>query len=237
MRLPALIIAALAFILLSGCISFGERMGNGTGNDSANATIPPAGNVTENQSGNISGNATNQTPPVPPPKLYERYMAKGFSFEYPINMTIQESRSSYGGIFTGTHEFDGQTGEIVIVSYVNVTSVYGVNKEAILKAQPTKAASDFLIADKRSDPAGSLLSGAYEVGEIATFGVARDGHAAESPFKIRFGGSNKTYAGYALDIYVPERSLLAKVRIVALDSAKAKAIRDNFLLSFRIESQ
>jgi hypothetical protein len=107
----------------------------------------------------------------------------------------------------------------------------------LLKANPTKAASDFLAADKRTDPAGSFLSSAYETGEITTFSVARDGHVAEAEFKIRFGGSNKSYTGYAMDIYVPERSLLAKVRIIGLDADKATAIRDNFLLSFRMEAQ
>jgi len=239
MRILAFIAVLLPLALLLGCISFGERMGNGTDNASANTTEQPdgAGNQTQNQTGmNGTQNTTNQTAPPEPPKLYERYMARGFSFEYPFNMTTQESRSSYGGIFTGTHEFGGQTGEIVVVSYVNITSVYGKNKEELLKDNPTKTASDFLLQDKESDPAGSFLSSAYDVEEISTFGVARDGFVAEAPFLIRFGGSNKSYTGYAMDIYVPERSLLAKVRIIALDSGKAEAMRDNFLLSFRIEA-
>jgi hypothetical protein len=239
MRALPFIAAILPFILLLGCISLGEQMGNSTNTNATNTTeAPPAsGNGTQNQSGtNATQNATNQTIPEPP-KLYERYVAKGFSFEYPINMTTQESRGSYGGIFTGTHEFDGQTGEIILVSYINITSVYGLNKEEILKSNPTKSASDFLIQDKSADQAGSFLNNAYEVGEIGNFGVARDGYVAEAPFLIRFGGSNKTYTGYALDIYVPERSLLAKVRVIALDSDKAEAMYDNFLLSFRIEAQ
>jgi hypothetical protein len=233
------IAAILPFVLLLGCISMGEGLGNSTNlTNATNTTEPPpaGGNVTQNQSGtNATQNATNQTVPEPP-ELYERYIAKGFSFEYPINMTIQESRSSYGGIFTGTHEFGGQTGEILVVSYINITSVYGKNKEEILQSNPTKASSDFLIQDKKTDPAGSFLNNAYDVGEITNFGVARDGYVAEAPFLIRFGGSNRTYTGYAMDIYVPERSLLAKVRVIALDSDKAEAMYDNFLLSFRIEA-
>ncbi|MCI0503389.1 hypothetical protein L0Y65_01610 [Candidatus Micrarchaeota archaeon] len=236
MKFLAFIAAFVPLLVLIGCISFGERMGNGTGNESANTTVPPAGNVTENQTGNATQNDTNQTPPIPPPKLYERYMAKGFSFEYPINMSVQESRGSYGGIFTGTHQFDGQTGEMLVVSFVNTTSVFGPNREAILRNNPTKAASDFLQEDEVSDPAGSFLSSAYDVGELSNFGVARDGFVAEAPFKIRFSEGGKSYTGYAMDIYVPERSLLAKVRIIALDSGKAEDIRDNFLLSLRIES-
>jgi hypothetical protein len=238
MRILALL---LPFVLLLGCISLGERLNETNGTGQANTSTPNASiNATQNQTQNISLNATqnltNQTlPPPPPPKLYERYMAKGFNFEYPINMAIQESRSGYGGIFTGTHEIGGKTGEILIVSFINTTQVYGANKEALLQDNPTKSASDFLVQDKRSDPAGGLLQEAYQVGNISTYGLARDAYVAEAPFKIRFSGSNVSYSGYALSIYIPERSIHAKVRIVALDPDLASGIRDNLLLSFRIE--
>jgi hypothetical protein len=246
----AMFAVLLCAVLLSGCISMGQG-GNATANGTnatGNATgTPGESNASSGAAGGTNGsgagmngtgaNATNQTVVPEPPKLYERYAAKGFSFEYPINMTIQESKASYGGVFSGTHEFDGQTGEILVLSYVNVTSVYGTNKEAVLKANPTRSASDFLGSDKRLDPVGSFLSNAYETGEISTFSVARDGNVAEAGFKIRFSGSNKSYTGYAMDIYVPERSLLAKVRIIGLDADRATAIRDNFLLSFRMEAQ
>ncbi len=227
----------LPFVLLLGCISFSERLNetnttgptNATGpNTTMNETIPPQ---------NQTQNGTNETqpPPPPPPKLYERYLAKGFSFEYPINMATQESKSYYGGIFTGTHEIGGKTGEILIVSYINTTQVYGANKEALLQDNPTKTASDFLVQDKKDDPAGGLLRQAYYIGNISTYGLARDAYVAEAPFKIRFPGSNVSYSAYALSIYIPERSIHAKVRIVALDPDLAAIMKDNFLLSFRIE--
>ncbi|MFH0884377.1 MAG: hypothetical protein V1861_01565 [Candidatus Micrarchaeota archaeon] len=234
MRILALL---LPFVLLLGCISFSERLNETNGTGLANTTPP---NTTMNETNplqNQTQNNTNETqpPPPPPPKLYERYLAKGFNFEYPINMATQESTSGYGGIFTGTHEIGGKTGEILIVSYINTTQVYGANKEGLLQNNPTKAASDFLLQDEKSDPAGGLLQQAYEIGDISTYGLARDAYMAEAPFKIRFEGSNVTYSGYALSIYIPERSIHAKVRIVALDSDLSSGIRDNFLLSFRIE--
>jgi hypothetical protein len=239
MRILALM---LPFILLLGCISFSERLNETNGTGGANTTAPnsTAPNTTMNETippQNLTQNGTNETqpPPPPPPKLYERYMAKGFNFEYPINMATQESRSAYGGIFTGTHEIGGKTGEILIVSYINTTQVYGANKEGLLQDNPTKAASDFLVQDKKNDPAGGLLQQAYQIGNISTYGLARDAYVAEAPFKIRFGGSNVTYSGYALSIYIPERSIHAKVRIVALNPDLASGMRDNFLLSFRIE--
>lgn len=239
MRVLAFLSLLLPSMMLLGCISLGEKLDETNGTGPGNVT-PPANltditqNATQNAT-NVTQNGTNQTILEPPPKLYERYDAKGFNFEYPINMAIQESKSGYGGIFTGTHEIGGKTGEILIVSYINTTQVYGANKEAILRAEPTRAASDFLVQDERADPAGGLLQQAYLVGNLSTYGLARDAHVAEVPFKLRFSNSNVSYSGYALSIYIPERSVHAKVRIVALDPNLADGIRDNFLLSFRIQ--
>jgi hypothetical protein len=237
MRIIALLVAS---ILLLGCISFGERMSNDT-NGTGNATAPEANqsqntaqNASQDAGQNITQNETNQTL-IPPPKTHERYVAEGFSFEYPINMAAQQSNGSNGGIFSGTHNIDGRTGEMLIVTYINTSSVYGMNKEEIFRTNPTKTASDFLVEDKASDPAGNMLNKAFDVGNITTFGLARDAFGAQLPFKIRFGDSNITYTGYALSVYIPERSIHAKVRIVALDSGLAESMRDDFLLSFRID--
>ncbi|MEW6721965.1 MAG: hypothetical protein AB1324_01750 [Candidatus Micrarchaeota archaeon] len=225
-----IIIFLAAAALLLGCVTFGER-GNETGNATSNETppSPPEANMTN------TTNDTNITPPEPPPKIYERYTTPLFSFEYPIDMEVQTSNSTTGGIFTGTHVFDGQTGEIMIVTFTNTLKVYGENKDTIYKTDPTKAASDFLQQDKNDDDAGSLLDRAFETGSLKTFSVSRDGAAAEMPFKVRFSDSNRTYTGYAIDIYTPERSLLVKYRGIALDTTKAEAMRDNFLLTFRVE--
>lgn len=234
-----LLVALLMPLLLAGCISMGgEVLSNGTGsNVSGNQAAPPEGNASSGAVQNATANDTNVTvtAPEPPPAVYERQYSRGFSFEYPVNGSVQVSPGSYGGIFTFTHVASGQTAEILMVSNLNTTAVYGQNKDTILRADPTKAASDFLLQDEHDDPLGGLLESAYEVGEVKTFGIARDGFAAQAPFRIRFGNSNKSYSGHAISIYVPERSLHVKARIIALDSEKADSIRDNFLLSFRIE--
>ncbi|MFH0737644.1 MAG: hypothetical protein V1827_03755 [Candidatus Micrarchaeota archaeon] len=216
----------IAVILVTGCISLGERTIDQTGGD-ANQTAPPP--LTDT-------NLSNQTaPPPPPPSEWKRYTAMGFSFEHPEKMEVDRSTGNYGGIFSGTYAADGQTLEMLIVSYIDTKSAYGVNTDDIYKVNPTKAATDFLEQDMRDDPAGGILSSAYDVGDISTFTVARDGMAAESEFKLRFLGSDKTFYGYAIDIYVPERSLHIKTRVLALDYDRATALKDNFLLSLRLE--
>lgn len=206
MRLLYLILAGL---LVAGCIDLGER-GNQT-----NVSQP---NVT---------NITNDT--VPAPKEWTRYQASGFSFEYPSNMDVQESK----GIFTGTHTLKSGTGEMLVVVYVNTVETYGENRDKAMRETPSQAASDLLKEDLQDDPA-QLLDKAYEIGNITTYAISRDAQMAEVPFRIRFSDSETRYHGYALSLYAPERSLHAKIRIIAIDPSKAEAIRDNFLNSFRV---
>lgn len=223
------LIVLLLPLLLLGCISLGSRMANVSENETGGQE-PGAANATPPSTPNMT-NLTNQT--SPPPEPWERYNATGFSFEYPAGMALDTGL----GIFTGTRELQGQpgqTGEIMIVSYLNTTAVYGANRDASFRAAPSQAAADFLAQDRKNDPAG-VLQLAYEIGDMATFGIARDAFAAEVPFKVRFSPSGRTYSGYALDVYIPERSLHAKVRILAIDEDRAKDMRDRFLLGFRVE--
>lgn len=210
----------LAVLLLAaGCIGLGER------------TVPA-----DNMSGTEPPEENDTGIPEPALPIENRYQANGFSFTYPDGMDVEESRGSASGIFSGSKELvSGQTGEIFIVTYMDTEAVYGLNQDDIFKDDPTKAASDFLQADMEEDQAGGLLSSAYQVGEQSTFAIARDGAVAEVTFKIRFGDSNKSYSGYAMDIYIPERSLHVKMRALALDPQQAESIRDGFLLSFRLE--
>jgi len=213
------VIVLAALLLASGCISLGER------------TAPA-----DNLSGMESPEENDTGVPEPPPPVENRYQANGFSFTYPAGMDIEESKGSSSGIFSGSKQLvSGQTGEIFIVTYLDTEAVYGANQDDIFKDDPTKAASDFLQEDMEEDQAGGLLSSAYDVDEQSTFAIARDGAVAEATFKIRFGDSNKSYSGYAMDIYVPERSLHVKMRALALDPQQAESIRDGFLLSFRLE--
>ena len=226
MRLSPLFIALM---LVFGCISLGERTIDQTGGNTT-PPAPPLENLTDQS--NLS---EPPPPPPPPPSEWKRYSAMGFSFEHPDKMEVDRSTGNYGGIFSGTYAPEGQTLEMLIVSYIDTKAAYGENVDEIYQGNPTKAASDFLEQDMRDDTAGGILSSAYEAGDISTFTVARDGAAAESSFKLKFLGSDKSYTGYAIDIYVPERSLHIKSRILALDPDRATDLKDSFLLSFRLE--
>ncbi len=193
-------------LLVLGCLSPEER---------ANVT-----DVTDNVT------QANQTMPA----QWKRYNTTYLSFEHPANMEVQEA----SGIFTGTHDLDGQTAEILVVVYLDTYAAYGANKDRIFRQNPTKAASDFLIEDQEEDPA-QLLSEAYERGNISTFAISRGAFVAEVPFRIRFSSTGPRYTGHALSLYVPERSLHVKFRVIALDPEIAEDIRDRFLLSFMLE--
>jgi len=219
-------LALLVPLMLLGCITLGERMTNET-----NQTYPanesnPAVNGTTNE----TINQTNQTAPPP---AHSRFSASGFGFDYPINMDVDSEEASAGGVFTGVHSIDGRTAETLAVVYVNVTKAYGMNREAILLSDPTKAASDFLIQDRESDSMGFFMKASY-LGNITTFGIRRDVYAAQMPFTLMLN-SGTVFSGYAMSLYIPERSTLLNVRIIALDPAKAKQIRDDLLLSLRLE--
>jgi hypothetical protein len=178
---------------------------------------------------------TNLTPPAPPkPSPWKRFNSTDFSFEYPLDMEIQQSSSGKSGIFTGSHEENGQTYEIMVVTHLDTIATYGVNKDEVFRDNPNKAASDLLEQDRVSDPAG-ILDKAFEMGEITVFSLERAGYGARSEFKIKFGENGKTYRGHAVNLYVPERSLHVKMRVFALDPDKAEGIMENFLLTFRLE--
>lgn len=185
-------------------------------------------NVTQNNTTNITQSATNQTNQTMP-SPWQRYAAQTFSFEYPADMEPEASP----GIFTATSTLDGQTSEVLIVTWLNTSAVYGANQDEIFKDNPTKAASDLLSGDLVQDPAG-VLDRAYDVGGTSTFSISRDAYVAEVPFKMRFAGFTSAYTGRALNLYIPERSTLVRVRIMALDPAVAEAIRNHFLLSFKV---
>jgi hypothetical protein len=213
MRIAIIILAAL---LLLGCT--GER-GN-PANSTANATLNGSGNLTP---GNITAaNASG----------YATFTARSFSFDYPSDMAAKSSTGMHAGTFTGRHGLDGRTGELLAVVYANTSETYGVNADSEFKADPGLAANGFLEADKLNDSAG-YLQNAVDVGPTSMFARGRDVFIAEAPFTTKM--SNNTYAGYALSLYVPARSLQVQVRILALNPIIANEIMEEFLLSFRIE--
>jgi len=224
MKAIPLLALLLLVICLFGCI---ENRGQDA-SASGNVTNPANASVSANTT-NITTNATNTAPPA---SEWKRFNATAFSFEYPANMKIQ----TQPGIFTGIHELQGQpgqTGEVMVVLYFNTSAVYGPNRDKEFRDEPSRATSDFLNTDKANDSAG-ILSNAYSIGEMHTFAILENAFAAEVPFKTKFN-ANKTYEGYALDLYIPERSTHAKVRIFALDQERADAMERNFLLSLRPE--
>ena len=220
MRLTILFLISL---LLFGCI-----IGNGETNQTNDSVQSNDSNFVNDSTVNDT-NLTNQTEQNQT-KIFERYYTDEFSFEYPANMDLQTSPR----VFAGDHVINGETGEIMVVMFYNISSVYGPNQEKEFMETPSETATDFLYDDIEEDPV-QMLDSAEDVGDITEFAIVRDGYVSEVPFKIRFSETGKRYNGYALSIYVPERSLHIKVRIVALDSKLAENIKDNFILSFRME--
>jgi hypothetical protein len=72
------------------------------------------------------------------------------------------------------------------------------------------------------------------MGDISTFALSRDAYVAEMPFRVRMN-SGSVYTGYALGLYLPERSVMVDVRILALDQGIADSMEQQFLLGFRLE--
>jgi hypothetical protein len=202
----------MAAIMLFGCTEMPER---------SNET-----NVTENIT--TPANATNQSAS---PAEWARYNASGFSFEHPLNMDVQES----AGIFTGDHQVNGQTGELLIVVYYNTLKTYGENRDKVFKENPSVAATELLEDDREDDPA-QILDDVDSYGEFSTFSLSRDVYVTEVPITTTFSGASGKFSGYAISMYAPERSLHVKVRVLAKDPAKADDIRDRFISSFRIGS-
>jgi len=219
----------IIYLLLVGLLIFGCTAPVDRGNVSENTTAPilPEENVSEN--GTVE-NETVQNQTEQAPSAYTRYNASGFSFEYPSNMEVEESK----GIFSGVHNLNGQTGEIMVVVYYNTKTTFGENQDKIFQENPSLAVSGLLEDDMEDDQA-QILHLAHDVGDVSTYSIGRDAEIAEVPIKLKFSDSKVTYNGYAFDLYSPERSLHAKVRILAIDQDLAEDMRDNFLLSFRME--
>ncbi len=224
MKAAALMVMAL---LLLGCVNFQRGAENNTTavqNQSVNQT---ANGSAANQTAN--GSAANQTPPE-----FIRYNATGFSFAFPSVMTYQGTMNGYDGTFTAIHGAGNQTFEIMIVSYVDTINTYGQNRDAEFKLDASKAASDFLEQDRTDDSAGVLDKADY-AGNATVYSISRDAGAAEAPIRTHFGSLGSLFTGYAIDVYIPERSVLIRARILALDQSKADSMKQEFLLTLRPE--
>jgi len=236
-QLGLIVALFLSVILLSGCLIKSNEGGTGAANNTQNQNTTPTVNPTNTTPQNItnqsvSGNVTqNVTQNVTLPSTWARFYFPDFSFEYPMDMKTSNS----SGLFAGQHDLDDNTGEVMVVSVIDTVKTYGDNYDKDYQSHPTQAAADFLTQDKKNDPAG-LLDNAYQFGNITTYAFGRDAYAAELPFDIHFQGFQNRYTGYAISMYIPERSKQVRVRIIALDPAVADAIRTTFIDTFRMES-
>lgn len=210
----------ICMMLMAGCISMGNEALNES--DGANAT-PPQQNVTP--PANATGQS-NQT--VLPEPEWERFVMHGFSFDYPTEMVL----GAPDGTFFLLNEDGTVTLARLAVASDNVTKVYGANREAIFLANPGKAPADILVDDQQK---GKLLPGSYAVGDVSTFSISRGVYAAQVQFKLREDNAMSPSTCYAMDIYMPESSLLVRVRICALDQDRAEEMRIRFLESFQPE--
>ena len=242
--IPITLICVLfaSLVLLSGCLiksegGIGQSLNqsnltagatNSTQNQNASSPQNPANTTLQNTTNpSVSGNATQN---ATIPSTWARFYFPDFSFEYPMDMKITNS----SGLFAGQHDLDDTTGEVMVVYVIDTAKTYGDNYDKDYQSHPTQAAADFLTQDKKNDPAG-LLDKAYQYGNLTTYAFGRDAYAAELPFDIHFQGFQNRYTGYAISIYVPERSKQVRIRIIALDPAVADAIRTTFTDTFRME--
>jgi hypothetical protein len=196
---------------------------NATQNETLNATANQTLNATQNQT------AQNQTVP----KIWEKYSGARFSFDYPANMNLTEDRNGPNGAIVGQHNLPERTAETLAVAYTDTKLTYGLNRDGEFRSHPSTTPSDLLLEDIKNDTMGFFMK-ASEIGSPSTFSIGREIYGAELPFKLVLN-SGTTYTGYAITLYVPERSLVVDVRILALDPDIARNIEQQFLLSFRIE--
>lgn len=225
----------LFWIVAASLLLFGCLMGGTEENTTENVTV--ANDTQDNimvlinaSDVNDTINVTNMTNVTEPEPKWERYDAGDFSFEYPINMETQEAN----GLFTGEHVISTGTGEILVVMFYNTSKVYGENQDKEFRERPSETATDLLMDDMEEDPI-QMLDDAYDIGEISEFSIARDAHVSHTTFKIKFGDSDKTYYGHAISIYVPAYSLHIKYRGIALNSQLSDNMKNQFLLSFRLQ--
>jgi len=228
-----------AFIMLMVALCFGCLGGEGDVNGTIagseqNVTAPGGGTpaVNDTQADNQSvADADNQTSQAnATPSAWATHTNSQFRFQYPKNMETDVGQ----GLFTGTHALNGTTSQVLVVMHYDASKVHGINRDKEFKERPSDAATTLLEEDMDEDPI-HMLDSAKEVGDITEFSIGRDTYVSQVQFKVQFDNFLNTYEGYALSLYVPERSLHIKVRIIALDQNKAEDILDQFLLTYSLE--
>jgi hypothetical protein len=219
---------SIALLLAFGCVDTSAR--GAPANDTPVA-LENQTNPSNSTAGPDSMNETNLTIEMPP--AWPRYNTSAFSFPYPPNMTMSETRNGRNGIISGQIELPERTDNTLAVKYINTEDTYGKNREGAFQANPTKAASDFLSQDKNSDTMGFFMKADY-VGDITTFTLGQEAYCAQLPFHLK-QNSGTEYSGYAITIYIPSRSVLVDARILALNESSAREMREQFLYGFKAE--
>jgi hypothetical protein len=222
-------ILCVALLLSFGCAdrSLGADQANSTAANQTNLSASTNESINASVGSEIA-NETNQTVAVP--TAWPRYNTSSFSFPYPPNMTMSETKNGRNGIISGQTELPERTD--IAVKYVDTEATYGKNREGSFQANPTKTASDFLSQDKNSDTMGFFMKADY-VGDITTFTLGKEAYCAQLPFHLKLN-SGSEYSGYAITIYIPSSSMLVDARIMALNESSAKEMREQFLYGFKV---
>jgi hypothetical protein len=226
----AVLLLSIIVLMLSGCVDTSSRTNLSDNMSDAQENLSSDNSSTQaNGTAGLEGNATQNQSAAP---SWPRYNTSTFSFAYPPNISLSEQKSGTGGLITGSHELPERIEESMAIKYIDTEAAYGQAKDFAYKANPTKAASDFLLQDKNQDTMGFFMK-ADRIGDISTFTLGTDVFCAEMPFSLRMNTGTR-YTGYALTLFIPSRSMLVDVRIVADDQSLAKTIRDGFIYGFRL---
>ncbi|MFH1785232.1 MAG: hypothetical protein ABH842_02285 [Candidatus Micrarchaeota archaeon] len=166
------------------------------------------------------------------PSVWSHYSNEIFSFDHPGNIVTTSQPGTLSGVHYLPSPYSYQPAESINLVYINTTEEYGENQDEIFKDNPTKFATDFLLDDIELDSMNTLLR-ADRIDSPTQFTVAQKYYVAESYFELT--DFNTTYAGYAMSIYIPEKSIHVNIRVLALDSQIAFNIKEAILRSLRLE--
>lgn len=166
------------------------------------------------------------------PQVWAHYSNDVFSFDHPGDLVTTSEPGNFSAIHYLPYPYSYQLAESINLVYVNTEEEYGYNQNEIFKLNPTKFATDSLLDDIELDSMKTLLR-AENIKQPTQFTVAQKYYVAESSFEL--SDFNTTYTGYALSVYIPERSVHLNFRIVALDQQVSFNIKEGILRSLRLE--
>ncbi len=164
---------------------------------------------------NKTENVTVKEPPSP-----QRFTTVDYTFLYPNDMVLQDSEN-----FFALNMLPDKVGESFTLESSSVASLYGPNKEKLFLEDSGEAPVEIL---------GDFTEGKNVTFiEYSTFSIDRSTHGAQVTYTKRQDGF--LYNGYLMSLYVPEKSLIINIDIYGIDPRKVRDIRQEFILSFRLE--